>query len=100
MSTPRYTQPMLPHDTFKDQTIVVTGGGTGLGRSMGQYFLTLGANLAICGRRREVVEKTAAELMEATGGKVLAAQCDVRQPEQVEAMFDAVRERFGRITGW
>jgi NAD(P)-dependent dehydrogenase (short-subunit alcohol dehydrogenase family) len=96
MSTPRYTQPMLPKDTFKDQTIVVTGGGTGLGRSMGQYFLTLGANLAICGRRREVVEKTAAELA-ATGGKALAVQCDVRESEQVEALFDAVGQRFGRI---
>ena len=93
MTQPRHVQPMLPADTFRDQTIVITGGGTGLGRSMGQYLLSLGANLAICGRRREVVEKTAAE-MSPTGG-VLAWAATSRQPEQVEAMLAAVRERFG-----
>lgn len=88
---------MLPPDTFQDRTIVITGGGTGLGRSMGQYLLSLGARLAICGRRREVLEQTADEMAQATGGQALALPCDVRQPEAVEAMFDAVRERFGQI---
>ena len=78
---------------------MITGGGTGLGRSMGEYLLTLGANLVICGRRREVLEKAAAEMSQATGGKVLALRCDVREPEQVEAMFAAVVERFGTIHG-
>ena len=99
MTVPRHTQPMLPPDTFQDQTIVVTGGGTGLGRSMGQCLLSLGANLAICGRRREVVEQAAAEMASASGRQVLAVQCDVRQSEQVEAMHEAVRQRFGRIHG-
>ena len=99
MTSPRHTQSMLPPDTFADQTIVVTGGGTGLGRSMGQYFLTLGANLAICGRRKDVVERAATEMSEATGGQVLAGQCDVRQPEQVETFLADVRERFGRVHG-
>ncbi|REK15717.1 MAG: SDR family NAD(P)-dependent oxidoreductase [Planctomycetota bacterium] len=88
---------MLPPDTFRGTTILVTGGGTGLGRAMGQYLLSLGANLAVCGRRREVVEQAAAEMAEASGGQTLALPCDVREPEQVEAMLAAVRERFGRL---
>ncbi len=97
MSQPRHVQPMLPPDSFRDQTIVITGGGTGLGRSMGEYLVSLGANLAICGRRRVVLDKTAAEM--SPSGGVLALPCDVRQPEQVEAMLSAVAERFGRIHG-
>lgn len=88
---------MLPAGTFQDRTILITGGGTGLGRAMGQYLLSLGARLVICGRRREVVEKSAEEMAAATGGKTLALECDVRQPDAVEAMLDAVRERFGPI---
>lgn len=99
MTVPRHTQPMLPPDTFQDQTIVVTGGGTGLGRSIGQCLLGLGANLAICGRRREVVEQAAVEMAGDSGRQVLAVQCDVRQSEQVEAMHEAVHQRFGRIHG-
>jgi NAD(P)-dependent dehydrogenase (short-subunit alcohol dehydrogenase family) len=97
MSTSPNSRSMLPADTFQNQTIVVTGGGTGLGRSMSQYLLSLGANLAICGRRREVVEKTAAELAGKGGGQVLALQCDVRESEQVEAMVEAVHQKFGRV---
>ena len=97
MSQPRHVQPMLPPDSFRDQTVVITGGGTGLGRSMGEYLVSLGANLAICGRRRDVLDKTAAEI--SPSGGVLALSCDVRQPEQVEAMLAAVGERFGRIHG-
>ncbi len=92
-----YTQPMLPAGTFRDRTIIITGGGTGLGRSMGHYLLTLGAKLAICARRREVIEQTAAELSRDTGGQVFAVPCDVREPSQVEAMLTDVRQRFGRI---
>jgi NAD(P)-dependent dehydrogenase (short-subunit alcohol dehydrogenase family) len=97
MTATPYTQPMLPAGTFKGRTIVITGGGTGLGRSMGEYLLSLGANLAICGRRREVVERAASEMAAASGGQTLALQCDVRQGDAVEAMLAAVVERFGRI---
>jgi NAD(P)-dependent dehydrogenase (short-subunit alcohol dehydrogenase family) len=90
---------MLPPGSFQGQTIVVTGGGTGLGRSMSQYLLSLGAKVAICGRRLEVVERAAQEMAETTGGEALALKCDVRQSEQVEAMFSAVSERFGRVHG-
>ena len=97
MTTAPTTASMLPAGTFQDRTILITGGGTGLGRAMGQYLLSLGARLVICGRRREVVEKSAEEMAAATGGKTLALECDVRQPDAVEAMLDAVRERFGPI---
>ncbi len=99
MTTAPYTKPMLPPDTFAGRTLVITGGGTGLGRSMGQYLLTLGANLVICGRRREVIEQAASDMAAASGGQVLGIPCDVRQPEQVEAMFAGAAERFGAIHG-
>ena len=55
-----HTKGMLRDDALKGKTIIVTGGGTGLGRSMGKYFLELGANLVICSRKIKVLEKTAA----------------------------------------
>lgn len=99
MSTAPCTRSMLPSDTFRDRTVLITGGGTGLGRAMGHYLLTLGARLAICGRRRDVVEQTAKEMSQATGGECLALGCDVRKSEEVEAMLEAVRQRFGTIHG-
>jgi NAD(P)-dependent dehydrogenase (short-subunit alcohol dehydrogenase family) len=99
MSASTYTQPMLPEGTFRNRTIVITGGATGLGRSMGQYLLSLGAGLVICGRRREVIETAAAEMAESTGGNVLGVPCDVRDPGQVESLFDAAGQRFGQIHG-
>ncbi len=90
---------MLQPDSLKDKTIIVTGGGTGLGRSMGKYFLELGANLVITSRKKEVIEKTAAALAEETGGQVLAVPCDVRKYEEVEAVIRQSEARFGVISG-
>ncbi|MBX7074334.1 MAG: SDR family oxidoreductase [Pirellulales bacterium] len=99
MSQSRHTQGMLPAGTFADRTIVITGGGTGLGRSMSKYLLELGANLVICGRREAVIVETARELAGETGGQVLGRACDVRKPEEVEALADAAYERFGAVQG-
>ncbi|OEK05025.1 SDR family oxidoreductase [Roseivirga misakiensis] len=93
------TDGMLKDDALKGQTIIVTGGGTGLGRSMGKYFLEVGANLVITSRKMEVLEKTAQELEAETGGEVLAVQCDVRDYEQVENVLNQAEERFGQIHG-
>ena len=88
---------MFQADLLQDKVILVTGGGTGLGRAMGERFLELGAKLAICGRRDEVAVQAATEMALSTGGETFATHCDVRHPDQVEAMMDAVIERFGRI---
>ncbi|WP_293302567.1 SDR family oxidoreductase [Pedobacter sp. UBA4863] len=90
-----YNQPMLKDDALKGKTIVVTGGGTGLGKAMGTYFLKLGANLVITSRKLEVLQKTAAEMEAETGGKVLAVQCDVRDYGQVENVLAATISKFG-----
>ncbi len=94
-----YNQPMLKDDALKGKTIVVTGGGTGLGRAMGTYFLKLGANLVITSRKLEVLQKTADEMSAETGGQVLAVQCDVRDYAQVEQVLAQTIEKFGKVDG-
>ena len=88
--------PMLRADALNGRVIVITGGGTGLGRSMAQAFLELGAQVCITSRKQEVLEKTATELRQATGGDVLPFVCDVRKPLEVDALVVAVYDRFGR----
>jgi len=90
---------MLQPGSLKNKTIVVTGGGTGLGRSMGKYFLELGGNLVITSRKKEVIDKTAGELSKETGGNVLAVPCDVRKYEEIENVIRLAEEAFGGITG-
>ncbi|MFZ6000518.1 MAG: SDR family oxidoreductase [Bacteroidota bacterium] len=90
---------MLKEGALKGKTIVITGGGTGLGRSMGTYMLQLGANLVITSRKKEVIEKTAAEMMQQTGGKVLAVAADVRKYEEIENVIKSAEAEFGAIHG-
>ena len=71
---------------LQDKVVLITGGGTGLGRAMGEKFLSLGAKLAITSRREEVLAKAAAE-MSFNGGDVFYHPCDVRDPQQVAAMI-------------
>jgi NAD(P)-dependent dehydrogenase (short-subunit alcohol dehydrogenase family) len=68
--------------------ILITGGATGLGKSMGKRFLELGASLYICGRREQVLKEGADELSSATGGTVKTFACDVRDHSRVEAMVE------------
>ena len=58
-----YTDGMLKEGALKGKTILITGGGTGLGKSMSKYFLQLGANVVITSRKMEVLQKTADELI-------------------------------------
>jgi NAD(P)-dependent dehydrogenase (short-subunit alcohol dehydrogenase family) len=95
----KYKEGMLRDGALEGQTFLITGGGTGLGRAMGEYFLTLGANLVITSRKLEVLEKTAREMEAKSGGKVLPLSCDVREMEQVEKMWQQANEEFGRIDG-
>jgi len=92
-----YNQPMLKDDALKGKTIVITGGGTGLGKAMGTYFLKLGANLVITSRKIEVLQKTADEMAAETNGQVLAVQCDVRDNAQVENVLAETIAKFGRV---
>jgi NAD(P)-dependent dehydrogenase (short-subunit alcohol dehydrogenase family) len=81
------------------QRILVTGGGTGLGREMAEAFLALGATVHICGRRLGKLEDTAKELIAAHGGKVCAHACDIRDAAAVTAMIDAIWAEGGALTG-
>lgn len=90
---------MFKPDAFKGKTIIITGGGTGLGRSMGKYLLQLGANLVITSRKKEVLDQSAAELMRETGGQVLAVPCDVRKYEEIENVLNETEKQFGAIHG-
>ena len=92
-----YSQPMLRDDALRGKTIVVTGGGTGLGRAMTTYFLQLGARVTITSRKRDVLEKTAQELRAQTGGRVLAVPCDVRKYDEVETMLAKTVAEFGGV---
>jgi NAD(P)-dependent dehydrogenase (short-subunit alcohol dehydrogenase family) len=90
---------MLKPGTLKDKTIIITGGGTGLGKSMGKYFLELGANLVITSRKKEVIEKTADEFGEEHHGKVISVSCDIRKYEEIENMIHVAENTFGQIHG-
>jgi NAD(P)-dependent dehydrogenase (short-subunit alcohol dehydrogenase family) len=76
---------------------LITGGSEGLGRACALRFAREGARVAICARRKEILERTAEEIRSATGADVLAVQADVTRPDQVEAFVNQVIARFGRI---
>lgn len=80
------------------QRILVTGGGTGLGRVMTEACLLLGAEMVICGRRQGVLDDTAAALMQAHGGRVTPIVCDIRQPEAVVDMVERIWSGPGPLT--
>ncbi len=84
---------------LQGERILVTGGGTGLGRVMAEAFLMLGADIHLCGRRGAVVEQTAQELVQQHGGRAVGHACDVRQPEAVEQMIEAIWADGGALTG-
>lgn len=92
-----YTQKMMQADALKGKTIVVTGGGSGLGKAMTTYFLELGANVVISSRNQEKIDLVAKELCEQTGGSVLAVPCDVRHYDQVEALVKKACEAYGSV---
>lgn len=93
------TKSMLRDGALEGQVIVITGGGTGLGRSMSEAFLRLGAHVCITSRKMEVLEATAAELEKATGGKVLPVACDVRKWQDVDHLVEEVTKKFGKVDG-
>ncbi len=92
-----YTDKMLRDDALQGKVIVVTGGGSGLGKAMTKYFLELGAKVAITSRDLDKLKSTAQELETETGGTCLPLQCDVRHYEEVENMLQEVLKAFGKV---
>lgn len=90
---------MLRDDALKGKTMVVTGGGTGLGKSMSAYLSKLGANVVITSRKLDVLQNTAKEIEQETGGKILAVACDVRNEDEVENVLKKTLATFGKVHG-
>ena len=93
------TKLMYRDGLMAGERVLVTGGGTGLGKEMAEGFLKLGAEVHICGRRGQVCEDTASELMEKHGGKVVPHACDIRVAEAITAMNDHIWAKHGPLTG-
>ncbi|MFF1777186.1 SDR family oxidoreductase [Streptomyces virginiae] len=86
----------LPPGTYAGQVVLVTGGGTGLGKAIATEFARLGADLVIASRRAEQLKAAREELAAVPGaGRVTAAVCDIRDPERVADVFDAAQAAFG-----
>jgi NAD(P)-dependent dehydrogenase (short-subunit alcohol dehydrogenase family) len=89
---------MFADGLLKGRRILVTGGGTGLGKAMSSRFLKLGAEVHICGRRKMVCDETAAELMKAHGGKVVSHGLDIRDAAAVDHMIEEIFTTAGPLT--
>ena len=89
---------MFEADLLKDKNIIITGGGTGLGKSMGMRFGELGAKIVITSRKQEVLDETAKE-MKSAGISVLPIAGDVRIPDEVDRVVQKTKESFGTIDG-
>lgn len=94
-----YKAKMLRDNALEGKTYIVTGGGSGLGKSMSRYLLELGAKIVITSRNLDKLKTTAEELEKETGSEVLPLQCDVRDYEAVCKMRDDSIARFGKIDG-
>ena len=81
---------MFQNDLLRNKRILITGGGTGLGKASAQRFLELGAEVYICGRRHEVLAATEKDLRERTGGRIHSRPCDVRDAAGVEEMIEII----------
>ena len=88
---------MLPEDTFKDKVVLITGGGTGLGKSIGEYILKLGGKIIITSRREDVIKKTTDTFNSVYPNSTLGISGDVRKIEDVENVINKGNEKFNHI---
>ena len=91
-------QSIFRADAFADKVIVVTGGGSGIGRCTAHELASLGAQVVITGRKIEKLEKVSQEILQ-DGGKIGFIVCDNRDEEQVKNMIAEVIEKFGKLDG-
>lgn len=97
MQDHQYKTSMLKEDSLKGKVIVITGGGTGLGKAMGKYFIELGADLVIASRKMDILETTAKELSEIKSGNVYPVECDVTDYSSVENLLKTSVDKFGKV---
>ncbi|HEX7920925.1 MAG TPA: SDR family oxidoreductase [Bradyrhizobium sp.] len=89
---------MFSDQLLAGRRILVTGGGTGLGKAMASRFLQLGAEVHICGRRKSVCDETATELMAEYGGRVVSHGVDIRNAMAVDEMIESIWTTSGPLT--
>jgi NAD(P)-dependent dehydrogenase (short-subunit alcohol dehydrogenase family) len=94
---PKLGTPMLPPDTFANDVVVVTGGGTGIGKAIAIEFARSGARVAIASRKEEHRESGVAAIEE-VGGKAVGVALDVREPDAIASAFDQIENELGPIT--
>ncbi|MBS1658020.1 MAG: SDR family oxidoreductase [Bacteroidetes bacterium] len=92
-----YNEPMLRENALLGKCIIITGGGTGLGKSIAKYCGELGAHVIIASRKADVLEATVNELHEKTKAPFFPVVCDVRNYEEVDALLRKSIEKFGRV---
>lgn len=97
MTENKYNTSMLKNNALEDKVILITGGGTGLGKAMCKYFSELGAKVIISSRKIDVLKKTAEEISSQTKNEVFPFACDVADYKQVETLLKSSLEKFSRV---
>ncbi len=90
---------MYNKDALNGEVIIVTGGGSGLGRAMSERFAELGAKVVIAARTEDRLVKAASEIASSTGGDVLPAVCDVRSADSCANVLKQAIDKYGKVTG-
>ncbi len=91
-------QSIFRNDLFKDQTLLITGGGSGIGRCTAHELAKLGAQVFISGRNLEKLQRITEEIRKA-GGEVHYQVCDIREEDQVKALINGVLDHYGSLEG-
>ena len=88
---------MLISNALKEKVVLITGGGSGLGKSMAKYFLELGAIVIISSRKQEILDKTSQELTSKTGGEIIGIGVDIRDSDGVDSLIKEVVNKYGKL---
>jgi len=100
MNSKKYLKSMLREKALENKVIIITGGGTGLGKAMATEFSGLGAKVVIASRKLDVLKATAGEISSVTGNAVLPVKCDVTNYYDVENLLNKSVEEFGFVNVW